>query len=314
MCSVSRSNGFMTYSSAPASRAARMCAMSFSVVQKTTLGWSEWPRWRSNFRNSIPLITGMFQSSRTTSGMLASQAVRASRPSPASSTLNSRVSRMCRATLRITLESSTIRQVFIDWFPVRFETSLNMKGNEDLKLRALPRRRRRSRRRRRPAAMGLPRIRPRPRERRPAPQRSLQSAKARSSTPPRSGGLQCHQQSGAIVTVNAVVAFGRSVGVGPKPDRPRGLFLFDLSPLRGDDQVGLAVMVVADHAIAGGLDDRAKDILHPRIATRQAANRLLGRARCGAKMVGEQPMGIDQFGRLAPAQGYGADRTRELGR
>ena len=40
MCSVSRSNGFMTYSSAPASSAARMCAMSFSVVQKTTLGWS----------------------------------------------------------------------------------------------------------------------------------------------------------------------------------------------------------------------------------------------------------------------------------
>jgi hypothetical protein len=35
---VSRSNGFMTYSSAPASIAAWMCAASFSVVQKTTFG------------------------------------------------------------------------------------------------------------------------------------------------------------------------------------------------------------------------------------------------------------------------------------
>ena len=40
MSSVSRSNGFMTYSSAPASSAARICAMSFSVVQNTTFGWS----------------------------------------------------------------------------------------------------------------------------------------------------------------------------------------------------------------------------------------------------------------------------------
>ncbi len=38
--SVSRSNGFITYSSAPASIAARMWAMSFSVVQNTTLGWA----------------------------------------------------------------------------------------------------------------------------------------------------------------------------------------------------------------------------------------------------------------------------------
>src|SRR6185369_14752568 len=113
MWSVSRSNGFMTYSSAPASSAARMCAMSFSVVQNTTLGWSLCPRWRSRRRNSIPLITGMFQSSRTTSGILASQRVRASCPSPASSTSNSRVSRICLATLRITLESSTIKQLFM---------------------------------------------------------------------------------------------------------------------------------------------------------------------------------------------------------
>ena len=39
-------------------------------------------------------------------------------------------------------------------FPVRFETSLNVKGNEELKLHALRHWRRRSRRRRRPAASG----------------------------------------------------------------------------------------------------------------------------------------------------------------
>ena len=83
---VSRSNGFITYSSAPASIAARIWAMSFSVVQKTTLGWTARSAWRSARRNSIPLITGMFQSRRMTSGMLASQRASASRPSSASST------------------------------------------------------------------------------------------------------------------------------------------------------------------------------------------------------------------------------------
>ena len=47
--------------------------MSFSVVQNTTLGWGASSVWRSARRNSIPLITGMFQSSRITSGIAASQ-------------------------------------------------------------------------------------------------------------------------------------------------------------------------------------------------------------------------------------------------
>ena len=80
------------------------------------------------------LITGMFQSRSTTSGILASQRDKASWPSPASSTSNSSVSSMCLATLRITLESSTIKQLFIAWsFPASMGTLLNDKGNEELK-------------------------------------------------------------------------------------------------------------------------------------------------------------------------------------
>ena len=112
--SVSRSTGFMTYSSAPASIAARIWSMLFSVVQKTTRGRSSIPKSRSLKapRNSIPLITGMFQSSRITSGRLARQKVSASCPSAASSTEKDMLSRICRATLRMTLLSSTTRQDF----------------------------------------------------------------------------------------------------------------------------------------------------------------------------------------------------------
>src|SRR3546814_18250607 len=58
LSSVSRSNGFMTYSSAPASIAARLCAASFLVVQNTTLGWLPIFCWRSVRRIFIPPITG----------------------------------------------------------------------------------------------------------------------------------------------------------------------------------------------------------------------------------------------------------------
>src|SRR3546814_10036923 len=61
----------------------------------------------------MPLITGMFQSSSTTSGIAASHCVSSSRPSHASETDIWSDSRMCRATFRITLESSTTRQLFI---------------------------------------------------------------------------------------------------------------------------------------------------------------------------------------------------------
>ena len=55
--------------------AARIWSMLFSVVQNTTRGRSSRPKSRSLKapRNSMPLITGMFQSSRITSGRLARQ-------------------------------------------------------------------------------------------------------------------------------------------------------------------------------------------------------------------------------------------------
>src|SRR5947209_11656807 len=58
-------------------------------------------------------MTGMFQSSRTASGMARLQTSRAFSPSSASTIWKSRPSRMRRATLRMTLESSTTRHVLI---------------------------------------------------------------------------------------------------------------------------------------------------------------------------------------------------------
>ena len=95
--------------------------MPFSVVQNTTLGLAARLASRSAFRKSIPLITGMFQSSSTTSGTAARQLSSASRPSPASLTVKLSVSRMWRATLRITLESSTTRQVFMGRGSIRHQ-------------------------------------------------------------------------------------------------------------------------------------------------------------------------------------------------
>src|SRR5688500_15455760 len=112
-CSVSWSNGFITYSSAPAAIASRIWPGSYSVVQKTTLGFRPSGLARSALMNSIPLITGMFQSSRITSGMLARQWSSAVRPFSASSALMPIVSTMWRETFRMTRESSTMRQVFI---------------------------------------------------------------------------------------------------------------------------------------------------------------------------------------------------------
>src|SRR5215475_894631 len=55
----------------------------------------------------------MFQSSRIASGILPRQASSACSPSSASAISNSSPSRIRRATLRMTLESSTTKQVFI---------------------------------------------------------------------------------------------------------------------------------------------------------------------------------------------------------
>src|SRR6478609_4521703 len=58
-------------------------------------------------------MTGMFQSSRTASGMARVHICSACSPSSASTTWKSRPSRIRRAILRITLESSTTRHVLI---------------------------------------------------------------------------------------------------------------------------------------------------------------------------------------------------------
>src|SRR5262247_1497329 len=58
----------------------------------------------------------MFQSSRIASGILPRQASSACSPSSASAISNSSPSRIRRATLRMTLESSTTKQVFIASF------------------------------------------------------------------------------------------------------------------------------------------------------------------------------------------------------
>src|SRR6185295_17233216 len=58
-------------------------------------------------------MTGMFQSSSTASGSSRLQASSAFSPSSASMIWKSRPSRIRRATLRITLESSTTRQVLM---------------------------------------------------------------------------------------------------------------------------------------------------------------------------------------------------------
>ncbi len=58
-------NGFMTYSLAPASRAAAIWSSSVSVVTMTTISEASSGSWRSRLSSSSPLISGMFQSART---------------------------------------------------------------------------------------------------------------------------------------------------------------------------------------------------------------------------------------------------------
>src|SRR5690606_29208850 len=67
---ISLSKGFMMYSFAPAASASWMCWRSFSVVQNTTATRSPPGSARSSLRNSMPSMTGMFQSSNTPSGSL----------------------------------------------------------------------------------------------------------------------------------------------------------------------------------------------------------------------------------------------------
>ena len=71
---ISSSNGFMMYSCAPLVIASSIADISVSVVQNTTGGFSGPYSARSCLRKSNPFITGMFQSSRTQSGICARQA------------------------------------------------------------------------------------------------------------------------------------------------------------------------------------------------------------------------------------------------
>src|SRR6218665_3240983 len=110
---MSESKGFIIYSLAPAVSASVMCCRSFSVVQKMTTGFSPPGMLRSLIRNSSPFMLGMFQSSKTASGMAFVTASTARRPSSASSHNMCRSSTILRATLRITRLSSTTRHVFV---------------------------------------------------------------------------------------------------------------------------------------------------------------------------------------------------------
>src|ERR1051326_602955 len=97
-----------------------MCARSFSVVQNTTTGVSPPAVPRSVRRKSMPFITGMFQSSRITSGICLRHASMASLPSAASSMAKCKSSSMRRATFRTTFESSTMRQDFMPRFSLAY--------------------------------------------------------------------------------------------------------------------------------------------------------------------------------------------------
>ena len=81
-----------------------------------------------------------------------------------------------------------------------------------------------------------------------------------------------------------------------------------------DGQVGFRLVVVAGHhAIAGRLDDRAKHVLHPRIVRRQTADRLLCRSRRRCGEIGEEPVRVDDLGRLPGDQGHGRNLPGEVG-
>src|SRR3990167_5056492 len=111
---MSRSNGFIRKAAAPARIALAIWATSFSVVQKTTLGFS--PPVSSFLRcarNSTPSMTGIDQSSRMRSGIPLRHMSSACAPSSASLTSNSSSSMIRRATLRTTLESSMIKHCFM---------------------------------------------------------------------------------------------------------------------------------------------------------------------------------------------------------
>ncbi len=85
------------------------------------------------------------------------------------------------------------------------------------------------------------------------------------------------------------------------------------STLGSDDEVGVPLMLVADHFVACGFDDRAKHVLHPGILARQSADQLLDRASSSSNVVRKDPVSVDQLGGFAVDQSHPTDLTRALG-
>ena len=71
--------------------------------------------------------------------------------------------------------------------------------------------------------------------------------------------------------------------------------------------------MLVDHQVASRLDNRTEHVLHPRIIRRQAADRLVRGEHRSAEMMREQPVRVDQFGRLAADQADSADRAGMFG-
>ena len=108
-------NGFMTYSLAPASRAAAMWSISVSVVTMTTTSEESSGFWRNCLSRSSPFISGMFQSARTsfTAAFSASITSSASLPLAASQTSYPSSLKILARIIRIALESSTTSALLI---------------------------------------------------------------------------------------------------------------------------------------------------------------------------------------------------------
>src|SRR5437764_1872325 len=139
------------------------------------------------------------------------------------------------------------------------------------------------------------------------------SVRCCSFSAPRSGALERHQQSGAVVAVDAEILLARGFGFGTKPDRLVARLLGQFLTEAGNHHIGLFVLSVIDHTVTGRLDQWSQHVLHPWIPVGNEADQLVRAWRSGCMMVGEQPMRIDQLRGLIVDQGHSADLARPLG-
>ncbi len=117
---------------------------------------------------------------------------------------------------------------------------------------------------------------------------------------------QGDKQPGAIIAVD-VILVGGAFGIGAEEQRPPGgMAAVGASP--GDGKIGIGVGIGRDNPVAGGFDDGAKHVAHPRIMEVEPADRRPQPCR-DPRSSREQPMGIDQFGRLARDQGHAFDKA-----